>query len=231
MKSIIVNGICFGVGLAAGIVGTMTYFKNKYSKIADEQISEMAEYYQHRDEYDRESSNLAEDEAEINPVSENNTDRSKGVLSKEARDEIKAKLTRNYEQTTNYASIYKEKHPDLFKQAEEMADAEGDIQQPNEAEIANIEHEKHKFDPPKIISDDEYDNLPPNIDTQTLYFHMYDETLVDDNDEIIDNPSVLIGDALNVSDFIDNDETMLFVLNPGIDTAYEIQKVYGSYDE
>lgn len=219
--------IGLGIGIVSGVLGSMAYFKNKYSKMADEQIAETEEYY--RKYFEVQESYSVDDEAEVNPTE--NTDRSQGILSQSARDEIKAKLTRNYEQTTNYASIYKEKHPDLFKQAEEMADAEGDIEQPNEAQIANIEHEKHKNDPPKIISDEEYGMLTPNIDTQTLYFYMYDETLVDDNDEIINDPSVLIGDALNASDFIDNDETMLFVLNPGIDTAYEIQKVYGSYDE
>lgn len=218
--------IGLGIGIVSGVLGSMAYFKNKYSKIADEQIAETEEYY--RKYFEVQESYSTDDEAEVNPTE--NTDRSQGVLSQSARDEIREKLTRNYEQTTNYASIYKEKHPDMFKQAEEMADAEGNIEQPNEAQIANIEHEKHKNDPPKIISDEEYDTLPSNIDTQTLYFYMYDETLVDDNDEIINDPSVLIGDALDVSDFIDNDETMLFVINPGIDTAYEIQKVYGSYE-
>ena len=218
--------IGLGIGIVSGVLGSMAYFKNKYSKMADEQIAETEEYY--RKYFEVQESYSTDDEAEVNPTE--NTDRSQGVLSQSARDEIREKLTRNYEQTTNYASIYKEKHPDVFKQAEEMADAEGDIEQPNEAQIANIEHEKHKNDPPKIISDEEYDTLPSNIDTQTLYFYMYDETLVDDNDEIINDPSVLIGDALDVSDFIDNDETMLFVINPGIDTAYEIQKVYGSYE-
>lgn len=218
--------IGLGIGIVSGVLGSMAYFKNKYSKMADEQIAETEEYY--RKYFEVQESYSADDEAEVNPTE--NTDRSQGILSQSARDEIREKLTRNYEQTTNYASIYKEKHPDVFKQAEEMADAEGDIEQPNEAEIANIEHEKHKNDPPKIISDEEYGMLAPNIDIQTLYFYMYDETLVDDNDEIINDPSVLIGDALDVSDFIDNDETMLFVINPGIDTAYEIQKVYGSYE-
>lgn len=221
------------IGAAGGVLSTMAYFKNKYNKIADQQIREMEEYYHNRDTYARPSGDdLAEDDAEINPVNE---DRSAGPLSQEAREQIKEKLMRNHEITTNYAKVYEEKHPDLYNEptggyseikrgADEEAEEEKDL-----IDEVNEEHQKHKFDPPRIITEEEYSALPPHIDTQVLYFYHDDETLVDDEDDVIEDPAVLIGSALNDSGFIDSDDTMLFVYHPGLDTAYEIQRVDGAW--
>ena len=212
------------IGAAGGVLSTMTYFKNKYNAIADQQIREMEEYYHNRDTYARPSDDLVEDNAEINPVNE---DRSKGVLSQEAREQIKEKLMRNHEITTNYAKIYEEKHPDLYNEP-----ANTTYEEEEEKDLideVNEEHQKHKFDPPRIITEEEYSALPPHIDTQVLYFYHNDETLVDDEDDVIEDPAVLIGSALNDSDFIDSGDTMLFVYNPGLDTAYEIQRVDGAW--
>lgn len=228
-RDIIIFGSGLIVGAGSGILATMHYFKKKYSDIADQQITEMEEYYQKTDEYSR--NNLGYDDAEINPVE----DRSQGVLSESAREEIKEKLLKNHIETTNYAAIYKSKedngttervNPEV-KMEEDFDyeledDPEGEL---NEAEIATINHQRNKDKPPKIISVDEYENLPPEIDTQTLYFYDLDETLVDDNDEEIEDPSRLIGDALTKYDFIDSDEKTIFVFNPALDTAYEIQRV------
>ncbi len=213
------------IGAAGGVLSTMTYFKNKYDKIADQQIREMEEYYHNRDSYARPSGDdLVEDNAEVNPVSE---DRSKGVLSQEAREQIKEKLMRNHEITTNYAKIYEEKHPDLYD--EPANNAHEEEEEKDLIDEVNEEHQKHKFDPPRIITEEEYSALPPHIDTQVLYFYHYDETLVDDEDDVIEDPAVLIGSALNDSGFIDSDDTMLFVYHPGLDTAYEIQRVDGAW--
>lgn len=216
----------FIIGAASGILSTMAYYKNKYSMMADQQINEMEEYYQHRDAYARPNE---EDVAEVNPVN-HNEDRAEGPLSAEARNEIKEKLIRNHEITTNYAKIYEEKHPDLFKQASQMTQEEIDAnEEPDIVDQVNAEHQAHKDDPPRIITADEFDALPPNIDTQTLYFYHLDETLVDDEDDVIDDPALLVGNALTDTDFIDSDEPIMFVLNPRLDTAYEIQRVDGAW--
>lgn len=218
------------IGAAGGVLSTMTYFKHKYSEIADQQINEMAEYYQYRDTYARPSAeDMVEDVAEVNPVN-HNEDRAAGPLSAEARNEIKEKLIRNHEITTNYAKIYEEKHPDLFKQASQMTQEEIEAnEEPDIVDQVNAEHEAHKDDPPRIITADEFDALPPHIDTQALYFYHLDETLVDDEDDVIEDPALLVGNALSDTDFIDSGEAIMFVLNPRLDTAYEIQRVDGAW--
>ena len=225
------GGLVLGGG--AGYVSAKMILEKKYEERFVRDMAEMEEYYQKTDSYKREM--VFEDEAEVNPSGQNNnTDRSRGVLSEEVRNEIKEKLIRNYETTSNYASIYKEAHPDVFENNGSGASAEllreDSDEELDEAQKATLEHQQYKNDPPKIISADEYDALPPHIDTKTLYFYHDDETLLDDNDDVIEDPAVLIGNALNDSDFIDNiGEPMMFVYNPALDTAYEIQRVEGAY--
>lgn len=225
------GGLILGGG--AGYISAKMILEKRYDERYTKYIEEMEEYYQKTDTYRRNSDSIVDDSAEVNPIG--NTDRSQGILSEQARNEIKEKLIKNYETTSNYATIYKEAHPDIFAEngktsSESTEEKALDEEELNEAEKATLEHMKHKNDPPKIITSDEYDALPPNIDTATLYFYHDDETLVDDNDDVIEDPAVLIGNALNDSDFIDNiGEPMMFVYNPALDTAYEIQRVEGTY--
>lgn len=101
-----------------------------------------------------------------------------------------------------------------------------------EEEVFN-EHQKNKNKPPRIISEEAYSNLPAHIDKQVLYFYAYDEVLVDEDDEDtpIDEPGLLIGDALTKYNFIESDERIIFVMNYAQDTCYEVQKVDASWND
>lgn len=98
-------------------------------------------------------------------------------------------------------------------------------------EQAFDEHQKNKNKQPKIISAEAYSNLPASIDQEVLYFYASDETLCDDNEEPVEEPERLIGDALTKYGFIDNDERIIFVMNYSLDTCYEIQKVDASWSD
>lgn len=226
------------VGAGSGILATMNYFKKKYSDIADQQIAEMEEYYGRSDNYIRRDTRVIEDEAdEVNPVNEDGEpDRAKGILDQDARDEIKKKLLDNYarssEMATNYAQISKE----LFEQKRaELEHPEDDEEEPiteTPEEIADYEHKQNFNKPPRIISLEEYNSLPGNIDTQTLYYYMYDSVLTDDDENEIPDPETLIGDSLVKYGFDeDDDEMLIFVMNYQLDTAYEIQKVKGAFSD
>lgn len=98
-------------------------------------------------------------------------------------------------------------------------------------EEAFDEHQKNKDRSPKIISAEAYSNLPAYIDQGVLYFYAYDEMLCDDNEEPIEEPERIVGDALTKYGFIDNDERIIFVMNYALDTCYEIQKVDASWTD
>lgn len=98
-------------------------------------------------------------------------------------------------------------------------------------EEAFDEHQKNMNRPPKIISSDLYENLPAYIEKEVLHFYAYDEMLCDENDDPVDEPERLIGDALTKYGFIDNEEQIIFVMNYAIDTCYEIQKIDSSWTD
>lgn len=222
-------------GAVGGVLGTMGYFKKKYENIANDQILEIEKYYS-----DKIGKNyIREDDAEINPVDDNfsNTGRENGVLSEEERSAIKEKLLDNYARTSNNATNYSQISTERFiaKREEAENEAQDDEDEPvtmTPEEIADDEHKKNFDKPPRIISVDEYSNLPPYIDTQTLYYYFDNMVVTDDNDEVIDDYERLVGDCLDKCDFINSqDEMLLIVMNYQLDTAYEIQKVMASYTD
>ena len=192
------------------------------------------------------------------PTQASNTGRDKGVLSRQQRDDIRKKLEKNYEGTTSYARAYvgkdtvddieeelaEQEHPedDEPEIDESYADPreqehEGDIsttlpESSKEADVDEFfkEHQKKKGRKPRIISVEEAANLPEYIESQTLFYYATNEVMTDEDEEVIEDPKRLIGDALTKYGFADNDEQRIFVMNYQLDTCYEIAKILGSYE-
>lgn len=208
MNQTIVNSLCFGTGVAAGIIFTSIYWKKKMDKILAEEL-----------DYIRPNSDeFSEPGVEVNPP------RADGPLSEEDRNEIREKLVRNFEQTSSYATMYKD-----AAEEEHPVDSDEDDDVEDELDRINEEHRENFNKPPKIISAEEFSNLPPQFETDALYFYHYDDVLVDDEDDEIDDPGVLIGDCLDKYGFRDSDEEIIFVINYRIDKAFEIHRVMGSW--
>lgn len=161
------------------------------------------------------------------PGVEVNPPRADGPLSQEERDEIKKKLINNYEKTSSYATMYKE---DKAAEEEHPVDSDEDEIDEEQAEIdrANAEHRENFNKPPKIISAEEFNSLPGYIETGALYFYHYDEVLVDDEDDEVDE-GMLVGDCLDKYGFRDSEEEIIFVRNYQIDKAFKIHRVMGSW--
>lgn len=94
-------------GGAAGVLGTRKYYQNKYQKRYENDHAALEDYYHRTDEYKR-NPHDEEEEFEDDGVNSTETDsRPGGRMSEAERAEIKKKLNRNWEQTTNYANFYK----------------------------------------------------------------------------------------------------------------------------
>lgn len=212
MKTIVSNGISLAIGAAAGIIFTSLYWKKKMDDILAEEFDD-----------DRYARCVGPDESgvEVNPTRED------GPLSSEQRDEIREKLVRNFEQTSSYATMYsaETEHPvDSDEDEIDDSNVESDV------ERANAEHRENFNKPPKIISAEEFSNLPPYIETGALYFYHYDNVLVDDEDDEVDE-DMLVGDCLDKFDFRNNkEEEIIFVMNYQMDKAFEIHRVMGSWN-
>lgn len=234
-------------GGAAGFYAGKKVYEKKANDRADQQIAEMQEYYQRADTYARTSDEEVKNE--VNPVE--GVDREAGPLSPEERKRIKKQLEENYHKTIDYASIYRQKNNNLTVAEEEAAEAESqhpvdsdededadgnniegdpeeEVEDPTEEEMAMRVDEERKENagrPPKIISVDSLGELPTHISHETLFYYVLDETVTDENDNVIDDFERLIGDALWKYNFTDSDdETTIYVRNFDLDTVYEVTK-------
>lgn len=250
----------FITGGAAGVFGSKKYFETKYQKKYEKDHDDLEEYYHRTDEYTRNKINEVcatcdyfdkstgvcqrsgdiisnpktddcmhyEAEYEDDGVNPTETDSVPGGrMSQEERKEVKEKLNRNWQETTNYAAMYKGATP-KDQNDEEEPEGEEPIT-PEEA--AFEEHQKNRNRAPKIISEDAFVGLPDSIEKDVLYFYTEDEVLTDDNEEPFEVPEAVIGDALTKFNFIESDELIIFVMNYATDTAYEIQKIDGSWTD
>lgn len=258
IKNILLFVCGLTVGGGAGVLGSRKFFQEKYQKKYEEDRMALEEYYKRTDEYLRKDSE--EINPDQNDSKKDSGRRPEGTMSQEEREAIKKKLKENWEGTTNYASMYKvhEKEMEAGPESYEICancvkyDPETEIcsysgdktdaayacegfenqnYEESEEEKAFDEHRKNMNKPPKIISADAYSNLSASIEQEILYFYAYDETLCDENEEPVEEPERLIGDALTKYGFIDNDERIIFVMNYATDTCYEIQKLDQSWTD
>lgn len=260
----------FAVGGVTGVLGTKKYFHDKYQSYYEEDRDYLENYYNKTEDYKHEKTEDSDD----SPKEE--TSQPGGRMTPEERASVREKLRRNYEETTNYAAMYRGQrakidpvddpaeleHPEeevtkickicgayekdnpekcsgFCHTCNEMVNDEDSCDDwiPMEESDSTFEeqafedHQKNKNKPPKIISAEAYSNLPAHIDQQVLYFYVYDEVLCDENEEMIDEPGLIVGDALTKYDFADSDERCIFVMNYSTDTCYEIQKVDASWTD
>lgn len=140
MKNILLFVGGLAVGGAAGVFGSMKYFQNKYQKQYEEDHAALEEYYHRTDEYargDHEDEEEFEDDG-VNPMEMDSSPG--GRMTAEQRAEIKEKLNKNWEGTTNYAGMYREKNG--YTEGK-LAEAQHPLDQgePGEAEPSNVEPE------------------------------------------------------------------------------------------
>lgn len=214
MKEVLLFGIGLAIGAVSGILACKEHYKKKYSKY----VEELEAYYEEIDCYARVHH---DEDNEVNPEEEETP--AGGRMSKKERAEIKEKLNTNWTKTTDYAGMYNKSKDDQNNDAVDEVSAK-------EEEMFD-EKEKNKTKPPRIISAEDYSNLGPGIDQETLWFYTYDEALTDDNNEVIEDPERFVGDALTKYNFIDSDEINIFVMNYELNTCYDIQKVEASWTD
>lgn len=279
----------FGIGAAVGGLlawaGSYIFFSKKEHQLLqwnekcrnkiDELQEEKEDLVKYNDalkwQCNRLTDILNETDPDNIPTQASDTGRDKGVLSRQQRDDIRRKLEKNYEGTTNYATQYGkieqyigkmeagEVHAQIddiegeLAEKEHPEDDEAEIdesyvdprEQEHEGDIGTTlpesssgadvdeffkEHQKKKGRKPRIISVEEAANLPEYIDAMTWFYYATNDVMVDEDEEIIEDPERYIGDALTKYDFANNDEKRIFVMNYELDTCFEIMKILGSYE-
>lgn len=217
MVSFIAGFVTGGVvtGVTAGL-----YFKKKYQQLLSENGLNSDSEEELADKYIRKD--LQEDLIEV----------------ANSRKTVNREVMENYEsKKTDYRGMYQPKDSfaagknlvDAMEESDE--DAEADLAENTSENDADDWHEKNKNRPPEIISADEAGELPSWVDSSVLFIYTDDDTVTDEDRNVIEDPERFLGNCIEDSQFLYTEEEQIFVLNYELDTLYDIQKVWGSYGE
>lgn len=212
------GGLLIG-GLLGGLIGYRLGYQKAYS-IFGEEVDEALQDYQRAANTDSQDVSGPEDENKV--VSEN---------SREG-----ARFTESNPSQIDYTGFYGTKG--VTEDDEEYVDVtEVENEHPSDDERAVQEMEKIAYErqenmgkPPRIISIDQVGGLPSYISEECLFYYPESDVLCTEDGAMIDEPGLLVGQALDKYDFRNSDETQIFVLNYQLDTCYDIQKVGGLYE-
>lgn len=223
MNDKVMKAIIFFAGSAlGGILGAFCskkYYQKKYQKEADEKVASMQRYVDkvkksYRDGlYNESLGYTVPKEPEKEKNEENVT-----AQSSEDYHAISEKYIRK--------KVY-EKVEEKLAESEHPTDEElEEIYQESEA-LRQQERNEAKGSP-FIISEQE-DAVDAYSSRESIYYYIQDDIMVDENEELIPDYHMLIGDTLQESGFDVNDIEDIYVKNPSVGVIFEVSKIFGSY--
>lgn len=201
------------IGAAGGYMAARIRYKKKFEKDLEAASQEMEAYYRGTDSYARKY--REEDQ---------NEEKEPEKLTPEEKKERKAEIKESIKNTekTEYHKMYEVKDAESY---EEKLD--------EEAMECTKWHDQNKTKSPEIITEDEAEDLPSHVREEPLYYYMGNDVLVDDFDNVVDEPGFLIGDALTKFNFDDpeSEQELMYVINYQHDVCYIVQKIEGTFEQ
>ena len=146
--------------------------------------------------------------------------------------EIKEKLKKNKQVTTDYAKMYS---------AGELVDTKAELGEPDPEDVADGEDEEEKEErtasnifneikknygrAPRIVKEEDVDETAEGWDVSSLFLYS-NGVVTDEDDNVIDGEALddMVGDCLTKYDFIHSDEKLIYVQCFKLNTFYEINK-------
>lgn len=162
----------------------------------------------------------------------------KHITAKEVNAKINDILNQVGEKMDDFVEVTEEavdENPDIWVDAADKESPQDD--DPDDEVDANYyaglmdseEHQRVRKLPPKLITEDEFGG-DPNFTPMDLYFYVGDSTLANEDEEILEDKGVYVGDCLTESGFLSSDTPVIFVRNFGFGNDYQIKKVWSSYE-
>lgn len=112
--------------------------------------------------------------------------------------------------------------PEDYLAPEDDEPEEEDDEEPPEVE----------FSVPIIVSRLEFENEKPHYEVQCLTYYAYDDTVCDEQEQVVSTPEDLLGDDALVCFGLGSDNpNVVYICNDKRGTKYEVTKVNGSYQE
>jgi hypothetical protein len=209
MNSIVKGALVFIAGAAVGTFGGALLTKKKYEDMANEEIDLMREALREARDMAKQIVKDAEGLGEISAVS------GEEVPAKKER------RTQRQAERTEYRGLVKDYVKDMSgDEAEE------------EVYRASQSSRKEVSDGPYVITYDAYNLENDHYDKSTIYYYEDDDTLADENDEVIGDVFGVIGDdALSSFGEGSNDPEVVYVRNDKMQIDYEVIRLSKSYGE
>lgn len=117
---------------------------------------------------------------------------------------------------------------------EESEDEEDTVDtNPEVTEMIQIQEEGKGKDP-ELISPEEAENRPNLMTLESFFYYILDDTLIDDNGNVVDDYKPLLGNTLVDSGITEQEEdfedggVFLYIMNYQTMTMYEVYCIYGS---
>lgn len=240
------------VGGVLGALATIKVTKKKYMAELDRRVAEMEAYYQKPDRYDRSKRRVKSEEAYDTSSRSSNTGRENGRTKCKAVSDICKHTDCKEEERTDYSkkfekgqkgdskakevgnyvvqdgSLQEASDEELLAENEYPEEDDDDISEAEEAMFESAQKDRGRL--PRIISFEKMGELDASYDNQVLFYYMYNDTLADEDGNVIDEPHLLLGDCLEKYGFMENEEQLIFVQNFALRTIYEVEKVWKAFN-
>lgn len=231
MNKGIIGGLVFVVGFLSGSGATYLALKKVFEERSNDEIESVEEAFNKRIKEVEEERDNAVQVAKGKVIEF-------GEELKEKKDDVKSEILENKTALRNIISSIKSKRVNYSEQYQSNSpeavaiDGVPSDDEPEEEDLKEVvdtvNNKRRNNRQIKIISVDDYGSIP-GYDYKELYYYKGDGIVVDDSEDIIDNPELLIGNALTKYGFATNDEERIYVRNDDFACDYEIVKLFQRY--
>lgn len=239
MNPKIKNVIIFLSGAGIGSLGTWFAVKKYYEEIANREIKSVRKAFDERiTKYEPVKSSI--DEPDVKPDK---------VHLDENKSSITEKLN-NKPPFTAYSTFYKRKNDNNELNLKEITRDPGEVDpaeagSPTEDESYDDENTNETLEaederlngthkkalaenlPPFVIDKSQFELECTNYDKISLLYYVYDDILVNDSNEELDNNEVF--DVVKSSGFADDDEDTMYIRDDKQMCDYEVTKIYTEF--
>ena len=237
MKTGLKDTLIFVCGLAIGACGSWFVCKKHYEKKAEDEIASVEKAFTDRINEIEDEKNEALGIASKAIIKSNNYNKedpgSRELLKNKSTLDgiIKAANTERVDYTHFYGDVEKNSKEsiEVDDHPRDSDEDEGvDIQGSDATRLVNGSadsgHERLIYE----ITSDDYGKII-GYDYKELYYYKGDGIMVDENEDIIDNPEFLVGSVLDKSGFKSNDLGTIYIRNESVSSDFEVIKVLGTY--
>lgn len=226
--------LIFTVGAAVGGLSTWFGVRKYYEIKADLEVEQVKEAYNNKiAQIDGIKTSLAGDIEGPEEIP------SEKIEEIKAKNSIVQKLT-NKPPLTDYTKYF-EGRKSGEEESEELQNELAKMEHPEEEdreqtleeldEQLNGAHRKAVEENigPRLIDRSDFELTCDQYDKISLLYYISDDILCEDNNDEVNRYDV-VGDLLESSGFVDNDDEEMFVRNDKLSTDFEVTKVYTPYD-